>query len=169
MSQIEAFMKEFEAEMANTRRTLERVPQDRLGWKPHPKSGTMGWLASHIADIPAWVSMILNQDSVDVAPLGEEPKRTVPASSIPELLAKFDNGVEEARRTLAACDDSILSRSWSLLFGGQVAFTEEKGGVLRGFVMNHAIHHRAQLCVYLRLNDVPVPALYGPSADESGR
>ena len=148
----QAMLGEFDQEMANTRRTLERVPEDKWDWAPHPKSMKMGDLAQHVAHIPGWVIETLNRDALDIAPGGEYVKN--------EPLA--------GRKLLSeAGDDAQMMKPWSLQANGQNLFTLPKAGVLRSFVMNHMIHHRAQLCVYLRLNNVPVPALYGPSADEN--
>jgi len=163
----DALLPEFDHEMGNTRKSLERVPEDKLTWKPHEKSGTMGWLASHIADIPGWVPAAISQDSIDIAPEGQHPT-PAQAASRAEVLDKFDKNIAAARKALAGAEDRVLMQPWSLLATGKVIFTMPKIAVLRGFVMSHSIHHRAQLGVYLRLNDVPVPAIYGPSADESG-
>jgi uncharacterized damage-inducible protein DinB len=133
MQMNQALLPEFDMEMAKTRKTLERVPEDKFGWKPHDKSMTMGRLTGHLAEIPMWASITIDQDNYDVAPAGGAPQQ-----------------------------------AWSSLHGGTPMFTMPKIAVLRGFVMNHTIHHRAQLGVYLRLNDVPVPSIYGPSADEQG-
>jgi uncharacterized damage-inducible protein DinB len=163
----EALLPEFDHEMANTRKTLERVPDDKFSWKPHEKSGTMGWLATHVANIPSWVTFTLSQDSLDLAPPGGGSVGPAPAAnSQKELLEAFDKNVTAARAALAGATDAQLAKPWSLLKGGKTILTMPKIAVLRGFVMNHSIHHRAQLGVYLRLNDVPVPAIYGPSADE---
>jgi uncharacterized damage-inducible protein DinB len=158
---------EFDQEMANTRRTLERVPEDKLSWKPHQKSPTMGWLASHLAHIPSWVRFTFEQDSLDVEPGGQRPApRPLPAT-LAEVLSDFDQNVAQAREILRAAADSSFAQPWTLLKNGRAIFTLPRAAVIRSFVLNHLIHHRAQLTVYLRLNDVPVPALYGPSADES--
>ena len=168
MTISESLLPEFDREMANTRRCLERVPEDQFDWKPHPKSQTMRWLAGHVAHLPSWVVMAIQRDSIDVMPPGAPPPRTPEVESRAALLEMFDKNVGEARAALAgACDEHLL-KSWTLLRSGKEIFSLPRVGVLRGFVMNHLIHHRAQLCVYFRLNDVPVPALYGPSADESG-
>ena len=163
----QALLGEFDHEMANTRKTLERVPDDKLGWKPHEKSGTMGWLAGHVAEIPGWTSFTLEQSSLDIHPEGGHMPSPAPASRA-ELLAKFDNNVKTAREALVKATDERFMEPWTLLSAGTTVFIMPKIAVLRSFVMNHMIHHRAQLGVYLRLNDVPVPALYGPSADEQG-
>lgn len=164
----DALLPEFDHEMANTRKSLERVPEDKFGWKPHEKSGTMGWLSNHLSEIPAYVPVTLAQDSFDIAPQGEHPQPVKPAASRSELLDAFDKNVAAARAAIAGAEDRVLMQPWSLLSGGKVVFTMPKIAVLRGFVMSHTIHHRAQLGVYLRLNNVPVPSIYGPSADETG-
>jgi uncharacterized damage-inducible protein DinB len=162
-----ALLMEFDYEMANTRKTLDRVLEDKLGWKPHEKSTTMGRLAMHLAEIPGYAKQALEQNSLDVAPPGGASYRPVTATSRKEILASFDKNVSEARAAIAAASEERLMEPWSLLSGGKTIFTLPRAGVLRSFVMNHSIHHRAQLGVYLRLNNVPVPAIYGPSADEA--
>jgi uncharacterized damage-inducible protein DinB len=162
----DALLPEFDHENANTRKVLERCPEDKFGWTPHPKSFTMGALATHIANINGWAVDVLGKDSFDVAPPGAPPYKEEPAASRQELLAKFDEHAKSAREALAAVSDEQLAKTWSLLSGGQTILSMPRIACLRGFVMNHSIHHRAQLTVYLRLNDVPVPAIYGPSADE---
>lgn len=164
----ETLLPEFDQEMAGTRKTLERVPEDKLDWRPHEKSWTMIELATHVANVPTWATMTINTEELDIAPPGEEPYREPAATSREELLAKFEAGVTAARAALVEASDEHLLASWSLLSGGQNFFTMPRVAVLRSFVMNHMIHHRAQLTIYLRLNDVPVPGLYGPSADEGG-
>lgn len=159
----QAILPEFDQEMAGARRTLERVPEDKFGWRPHEKSMTLGRLAQHIAEMPGWVKPTLELDSLDFAQSYQAP----PIPSRAQMLEEFDKSVAEARALLAAAGDERLAQPWSLSMGGKVLFTMPRMAVLRGMIMNHLIHHRAQLCVYLRLNDVPVPGLYGPSADES--
>jgi uncharacterized damage-inducible protein DinB len=161
-----ALLPEFDQEMASTRKTLERVPEAKFAWKPHEKSGAMGWLAAHIGSLPGWVVMTLKQDSLDLAPGGVQVQPPPPPKNSKELLATFDKNVKEARAALAAATDADLMKPWSLLNNGAVLMTLPKAAVVRSFVMNHLIHHRAQLGVYLRLNNIPVPAIYGPSADE---
>ncbi len=167
MSLSEAFLLEFDHEMANTRKTLERVPDGKLAWKPHEKSGTMGWLAGHVANIPGWIVFTLKEDSLDLAPAGKPVQPASEPISRKELLATFDKNVSEARAALAKASDAQLRKPWTLLKTGKPILTMPRMAVLRSFVMNHCIHHRAQLGVYLRLNNVPLPAIYGPSADES--
>lgn len=168
MSQSQAILPEFDLEMANTRKVLERIPDDKLNWRAHEKSNTIGWVGMHLAEIPTWADLTLNHDSLDVAPPGGEPYRTAAPQSRQEILARFDKNVAAARAAIAAAPDEQFMKPWSLLKGGETIFTLPRGAVLRSFVLNHAIHHRAHLCVYLRLNGIPVPALYGPSADEQG-
>jgi uncharacterized damage-inducible protein DinB len=163
-----ALLPEFDHELANTRRTLERVPEDKFDWKPHEKSPTMGWLAGHLAVIPTWAVSTIDLDSLDLNPEGGPPPRVAPPQSREELLDLFDKNVAAARAAIAGASDEHLFKPWTLLNGGKTILTLPRIAVLRGFVMSHGIHHRAQLGVYLRLNDVPVPAIYGPSADEEG-
>lgn len=161
-----SLLPEFDLEMANTRKVLERVPEADFAWKPHAKSFSMGELAGHVASIPGWMTSTLVDDAFDVSP-GGVPASFPKAASAKEAVAMFDEGVPAARAALEAASDAAFLASWSLLASGEPLFTMPRVAVVRSFVMNHLIHHRAQLCVYLRLKDVPVPALYGPSADES--
>ncbi len=162
----QSLLPEFDLEMANTRRVLERVPDAEWAFKPHPKSFSMGELAGHVATIAGWMTTTLTADVFDVAP-GGAPAEFPKPSSTKEALAFHDEGVASARPALEAATDGLFLSSWSLAENGKTLFTMPRVSVARSFVMNHLIHHRAQLCVYLRLKDVPVPALYGPSADES--
>jgi uncharacterized damage-inducible protein DinB len=159
---------EFDQEMASTRKVLERCPEDKFGWRPHAKSWTMAELASHVAYLPDWARETLKKESLDVAPAdGSQPYKRDAARSTRELLASFDKNVAAARVTIAETSDEAYGKLWTLLGGGKEIFSLPRLAVLRSFVFNHVIHHRGQLSVYLRLNDVPVPALYGPSADEA--
>jgi len=164
----EALLPEFDNEAATTRRVLERVPEEKFDWKPHEKSFSMGDLASHVANLVSWTVLTINQDAFDMNPTGGEPVKSPGAKSSEELLATFDRNVAEARAALAAASDARLMEGWSLQSAGHTLFTMPKVAVLRSFVLNHLIHHRGQLSVYLRLNDIPVPSIYGPSADDSG-
>ena len=166
MSLANALLPEFDNEMANTRKTLERVPDEKFDWKPHQKSTPMGGLVTHLANLPSWGSLAVGSDSFDMAP-GGVPVRTTPCNSTQEALETFDKNVTAAREAIAGASDEELFRPWALLAGGNTLLTMPKIAVLRNFVMNHTIHHRAQLGVYLRLNDLPVPSIYGPSADEN--
>lgn len=167
MALSHALLPEFDQEMANTRKTLERVPMDKFGWKPHEKSTTLGNLALHLAQLPRMAETAMTNDSVDVNPPGGSGYKPPEVKTHEELLAVFDKNVASARAAIAGASDEQLQKSWSLLNGGKVMFTLPRTAVYRSFLMNHSIHHRAQLGVYLRLNDVPVPSIYGPSADES--
>ncbi len=166
MSIAEMILPEFEQEMAGTRKTLERIPDDKLDWKAHPKSNTIGWVGGHLAEIPGWVEGTLTQDSWDINPPGGEPYRTPQFKSHQEMLDVFDKNVAAAKKAIAATSDEAFMKPWSLLSGGETLMTMPRLAVIRGFVISHTIHHRAYLCCYLRLNDIPVPALYGPSGDE---
>ena len=166
MAIAQSLLPEFEMEMANTRKTLERVPDEKFEFKPHPKSGSMGWLAGHLANLPLWAVMTLKEDSLDIAPAGGQPFKLPETINRKQVLEVFDQNVADAKKGLAAATDEQLMRPWSLLKTGQTIMTMPKIAVLRSFVLNHIIHHRAQMGVYLRLNDIPVPSIYGPSADE---
>jgi uncharacterized damage-inducible protein DinB len=167
MTYAEMILPEFDQEMANTRRVLERIPEDKLDWRPHPKSNTIGWNANHLAEIPGWVEGTLQQTAWDIFPEGGERYRTPTLTSKQEIVELFDRNVAAARKALESATDEQMQQSWSLLEGGKPLFTMPRSTVIRSFVLNHTIHHRAHLCVYLRLNDVPVPGMYGPSGDES--
>jgi uncharacterized damage-inducible protein DinB len=160
------FLPEFDMEMDSTRRTLERVPDDKFGWKPHEKCGTLGWMAGHIATLPQWAKMTMERDSLDLAPAGGSNFTPPKPANRKELLEIFDKSRAEARAALAAGDDATYAQPWALLMGGKQLFSEPRSAVLRRMVFNHLIHHRGQLTMYLRLLSIPVPALYGPSADE---
>ena len=162
----EMILPEFDHEMASTRKVLERVPEDKLDWKPHPKSNTIGWNANHIAEMPAWVVETLTKPHLEIAPAGGEPYRSPKLTSTREIVELFDRNVAAARKAIESVADESLGQNWSLLRGGQALFTMPKAAVVRTFVLNHIIHHRAILNVYLRMNDVPVPGMYGPSNDE---
>ena len=167
MGLSESLLPEFDNEMVGTRKTLERVPDDKADWKPHEKSSAMGGLATHLANIPTWANYTIDQDSLDLAPGGKPLPPMTMAKSNAELLATFDANVAKARAAIAGASDAELFKPWSLMTNGNTLMTLPKIAVLRSFVMNHLIHHRAQLGVYLRLNDIPVPSIYGPSADEN--
>jgi uncharacterized damage-inducible protein DinB len=162
MAIVDGLVPEFDHEMATTRRVLDRVPDAKLAWRPHEKSMSFAELASHLSRIPFWCTATLRASSLDLATFD----RPTPESSRDNLLKGFDERVAQARALLAPATDSEMLSPWTLKNGEQEFFTMPKISVLRTFVMNHSIHHRAQLCVYLRLNDIPVPAIYGPTADE---
>jgi len=162
----QALLGEFDFEMASARKTLERVPDGKFDWKPHAKSMSMGALAEHIAMMPGWTKMTLEMPSFDLNPPGGQPMEQPHCKTRAEILATFDKSIPEARAALAAASDQALMEQWSLLKGGKPIFTMPRVAVLRSMILNHLIHHRAQMGVYLRMNDVAVPAIYGPSADE---
>ena len=166
MGIAQSFLPEFDQEMANTRKTLERVSDEKWEYKPHPKSGTMGWYAAHLSNLPLWAVVTLKQNVLDMAPASGQPMQLPSPKNKKEVLENFDKNVADARKGIEAASDEELRKIWSLERGGQKLMSMPKAVVLRSFVMNHIIHHRGQLTVYLRLNDIPVPALYGPSGDE---
>lgn len=156
---------DFAHEMKTTRAVLARLPEDRFGWKPHEKSMSLGELGAHVANLLRWGVMTLEQDGYDTA--SGSPSPGVPGS-VEELLERFDGLLAEAESRLAAATDAALQESWTLRHGEHRVFSRPRVAVFRSFVISHMVHHRAQLTVYLRLLDQPVPAVYGPSADERG-
>lgn len=164
---VAALLPEFDHEMTGTRTALQRVPADRVAWQPHEKSMSLGRLATHIAEIPHFVQSVVNDEELDLHPVGGEPfERETPVTPGEPLLAFFDEYVKEARAMLAGAQDERLMQPWTLKSAGHTLLTMPRVSALRGLVMNHLMHHRGQLTVYLRLVGVPVPGLYGPSADE---
>jgi uncharacterized damage-inducible protein DinB len=160
MSIAEGLLPEFDQEMATTRKLLERVPSDKGPWKPHSKSFPLGHLAQLVATMPGWLAQMLRDTEINLA--------TSPAYSFETteaLLGEFDRHVRDAREALTTARDADFTVLWSLKNGDQVLFTSPRGVVVRSH-LNHLIHHRGQLSVYLRLNDVPLPSIYGPTADE---
>lgn len=155
---------EFDQEMATTRRLLERVPDAEAAWKPHPKSTSLGDLAQHIATLAGFGAMIINEPERDVAAGGGlKPPRFVSAKA---LLETFDENVRKSRAAIAGVADADLGAKWTFRNGDHVIFSLPRAAVLRTLLVNHMIHHRGQLSVYLRLRDVPLPSIYGPTADE---
>jgi len=155
-----ALLPEFDQEMSTTRKLLERVPADKGAWKPHPKSFALGHLAQLVARMPGWLTTMLRETELDLASSPAYSVETTPA-----LLAEFDRNVRTAREALCAAKDADFAVSWSLKHGDHALFTLPRGSVVRTHI-NHLVHHRGQLSVYLRLLDVPVPSIYGPTADE---
>ena len=162
MSMIDAILQEFDNEAGTTRRVLERVPTDKLDWKPHAKSMSLGVLALHVAASPAVIAGWAAQDETVFA--GD---KTPPPASTAEILAAHDAGVKTVKETLAKIGDEGLKKTWKATAGGNTLMTMPKASLVRAIVLNHWYHHRGQLSVYLRLLDVPVPSIYGPSADEN--
>lgn len=161
----DGLLPEFDHEMATTRRLLERVPELEFAWKPHDRSMSLGELAGHIANIPAWCVATMAAPVLDLDTVGDDAKLAAPASHA-AMLAKFDRDAAKARGALAAAEDGEMLSPWTLKSGGHEIFTLPRIAAVRSFVMNHMIHHRGQLSVYLRLRNVAVPPIYGPSADE---
>jgi uncharacterized damage-inducible protein DinB len=165
MSLVDALLPEYDHEMATTRRLLDRVPEADLGWKPHDKSMTLGELSGHLSNLPKWCSAVLDASSLDLDAIGDDVRPRPPASRT-ALLDQFDGFVAAARASLAKSTDAELLAPWKLKRGSHEVFTLPRVSAVRTFVLNHSIHHRGQLSVYLRLRNVPVPAIYGPTADE---
>lgn len=163
MSLIEPVVKELRQEATVTRKLLERVPEEHFDWKPHEKSMTLRELASHLADIPKWAEVVADQDRFEIDPSQYQP---FSARSREHLLQHFETCLENAARKMEGKSDQHMLAMWSLVADGKVYFEMPRIAVLRSMILSHAIHHRGQLSVYLRLRDVPVPAIYGPSADE---
>ena len=163
MSLVDALLPEFDHEMTVTRQLLERVPEDRLSWKPHAKSFSLGQLAQHVATVPMWGAVTITQSELDLS--GSQPLPE--AGTRAALLALFDGHVAGTRAALVGRSDAELMAPWTLKSGGKTIFSMPKAVVWRSFVMSHLIHHRGQLSVYLRMQDVPLPSIYGPSADEN--
>ena len=161
----DTLLPEFDMEMDNTRRTLDRIADDKFSWQPHAKSGTLGWLAAHIATIPHWAKVTMEQESLDLAAPGHS-NSSPPPTDRKGVLELFEKSRAEARAAMAGGDDAAYAKPWALFVGEQELFREPRASVLRRMVFNHIIHHRGQLTVYLRLLNIPVPGLYGPSADE---
>jgi uncharacterized damage-inducible protein DinB len=162
MAIADMLLPEFDHEMATTRKLLERVPEGQFGWKPHGKSFSLGQLAQHVATLPSWGQITLQQTEFDVAANPQHP----PVATRAALLELFDRNSAATRQALVDKTDAELMAPWALKSGAVTVFSMPKVTVWRSFVMNHLVHHRGQLSVYLRLQDVPVPAMYGPSADE---
>jgi len=162
MSISQALLPEFDEEMKNTRKMLERLPEDKFDYKPHEKSMALGRLASHVAELPSWAAHTLQSEVLEIQ-AGQQPYL---AKSRQQLLDDFDKNVAEGRRLIAGATDADFAVIWTFKYGGQAIFAMPRAAVIRSVVMNHMIHHRAQLSVYLRLNEIEVPGMYGPSADE---
>jgi uncharacterized damage-inducible protein DinB len=159
-----AFLAELENEAKVTRACLERVPLEKADWKPHEKSMSFGRLAVHCAEMFGWTEVALTQDELDFSKMDMTPFEP---RSTEELLAFFDDHIAKAKAALGGTSDETMFTDWTMRNGEEVYMTMPKVAVMRSFVLNHIIHHRGQLSVYLRLNDIPVPSIYGPSADAS--
>lgn len=166
MAVKDGLLPEYDHEMSVTRKLLERVPEQDFSWKPHDKSFSLGALAAHLVNIPTWTGAVVDLEAFDLAPTPAAAASRFPASRA-ELLAIFDKNVADARAKIASKADPELFTLWTFKKGGHVVFTMPRIAALRSFVMNHSIHHRGQLSVYLRLRNVPLPMMYGPTADEA--
>lgn len=163
MTFSQTLLPEFDQEMENTRKLLELVPDGKFDFKPHPKSMSLGQLATHVAQIPEWAATTLNVEQLE---FGSDFKPPL-AKTHAELLQMFDKGVADARQKISAATEADWQKIWTLKFNGQTMFSMPRTAVMRSTIMNHMIHHRAQLGVYLRLNEIAIPGMYGPSADDA--
>ena len=164
MKPIDSLLKEFEHEAQTTRKHLERLPDDKLAWRPHSKSFTAAQLASHITECVGWTTQIFKENEIDFDPTTYKPYI---ATSTAELLKTFDDHVARGKQALAGATEENLEQPWSLKIMGRTQFERPRADVFRDFALSHVIHHRGQFSVYLRLLDIPVPGSYGPSADET--
>jgi uncharacterized damage-inducible protein DinB len=162
MTISEMLLPEFDQEMTNTRKILDNVPEEKFAWKPHAKSMTLTRLASHVAELPGWGGHIINQDRLDLTP---DMKPFIAATKA-ELMEALDKNVAATREAIAGAGDEHFGKIWTLTFAGHTIFALPRSAALRNMVMSHLVHHRGQLSVYLRLLDVAIPGMYGPSADE---
>lgn len=166
MSIAQAVLPEFDNEMATTRRLIERAPVDRGDWKPHPKSYSLGELITHLANLPRWAVMTIEETELDLNPPGGPPWTPPQYEGVARTLETFDANVAAARAALEKASDEDYMVTWALKNAGETIMALPRVVCIRSFVLNHVIHHRGQLSVYLRLNDVPLPQIYGPTADE---
>lgn len=164
MPLIDLLLPEFDREMGLTRKALERVPDGKFDWKPHPTSVTLGRLAEHLTEMPMWATKTIAQGELEAST--QRPPGYQPPSTRAAVLAQFDASYRSARQHLVNKTDAEFAAPWTLKNGGKEVFTAPKAMVMRNFVLNHMIHHRAQLTVYFRMLGVPVPSIYGPSGDE---
>jgi uncharacterized damage-inducible protein DinB len=163
MTIAETLLPEFDREMGLTRRVLERVPDGQFAWKPHDRSMTLGRLAEHLAQLPEWATITITQSGIEMGP---PPPDHQPPATRAAVLGLFDQNVAKARPTLSGRSDAELMAPWTLKAQGKEVFTMPKAVVLRSFVFNHLVHHRGQMTVYLRMHDIAIPSIYGPSGDE---
>lgn len=161
MSFMDSYLAEFDQEQSSTRQILELVPNGLLDWQAHDTLHTIGWVASHLADIPSWVEVTLKETSFDIAPVGGPKHETPVLDSTEEILSVFDANLAAARKLLAAATEEQLAVDWTLLQGGEPLFTMPRSVLIRNLFINHVIHHRAFLIAYLRINGISCPGLYG--------
>jgi uncharacterized damage-inducible protein DinB len=167
MSLSQSLLPEFDNEMSNTRRLLERVPEDRMAWQPHAKSMSLARLATHLAELPGWGANVLRQEDLDLARARDAGYKPATVTARADILELFDTNVRDIRALIEEADDAALTAPWALRRGDMVLFKQPRIAALRNMLLSHMIHHRGQLTVYLRLNDVPLPPIYGPTADEA--
>lgn len=162
----ELLLPEFDAEMASTRRVLTAVPEEKFGWRPHAKSFPMGPLAGHVAELLSWTSDVLRRERFDVTSANPPENASFKPSTVQQMLQRFEEWSARARADLAAASDETMQQEWVMTWDGYEIIRMPRYQAIRKWSLNHMVHHRAQLGVYLRLNDVKVPGVYGPSADE---
>ena len=167
MTIAQSILPEYDQEIVATRGVLERVPAERVAWRPHERSWSLGDLSLHVANLPSWLRITLETEELDLQPPDGPGFQGVTFESPAATLAHFERHAAEGRAALAATADARLAEPWSLKLGGKVKFTMPRSACVRMFVLNHLIHHRGQLTVYLRLCGVPLPSIYGPTADEA--
>jgi uncharacterized damage-inducible protein DinB len=165
MSIVQTLLPQLDHEMATTRRVLEVVPAADAAWRPHPKSSSLGDLAAHIVLLPLWGKFVAQQPELDLGQPANASVASMPFTTVPELLDRFDRHVRDSRSAIETLSDEAIRETWTLKNRGATVFSLPRMAVLRSFVLSHMIHHRGQLTVYLRLRDVPVPSVYGPTAD----
>ncbi|HEV8454215.1 MAG TPA: DinB family protein [Gemmatimonadales bacterium] len=165
MSIVHTLLSQLDFEMATTRRVLEVVPEADAAWKPHPKSSSLGDLATHIVLLPLWGKLVVQQPELDLGLPANRAIASMPFTTVRELLDRFDTHVRDQRSALESSSDTAMRESWALKNRGTTVFSLPRVAAMRGFILSHMIHHRGQLTVYLRLRDVPVPSVYGPTAD----
>jgi uncharacterized damage-inducible protein DinB len=168
MSIVQSFLPELNHEMATTRRVLEVVPGGEAEWRPHPKSSSLGGLAAHITALTLWGSFVARQSELDLGVPANTALAQIPFTTTAELLDRFDRYVREMRGAVEQLSDTAMGETWTLKNRGATIFALPRVAVLRSFIVSHMIHHRGQLTVYLRLRDVPLPSVYGPTADAQG-
>jgi uncharacterized damage-inducible protein DinB len=166
MKMNELFAAELEREAEGTRRVLERVPEGRDDWKPHPRSMPLGQLARLVASMPSWIPMVIEMDELDIAPEGGKKNGNPKYTTVKDLLKEHEEGVAKAKSALKTVSEDHLQKIWKLKAGGHVMDEKPRHIMIRDGVLNHLAHHRGQLTVYLRLNEAKVPPVYGPTADE---
>jgi len=163
MRMVDSILMELEQEAGTTRRLLERVPTDKLGWKPHPKSMTLGQLALHVATVPGMVAEFACATNFELPDFGDQPT----TGSTAEVIKAHEKSIADAKARLNDFDDAAMMATWTMTKGGKTLFSTPRIGLIRAIMLNHWYHHRGQLSVYLRQLDVPIPSIYGPSADEN--